>query len=211
MRIGIIWLLILNSLYALSQDTSGISLQIIDANVCFNKKTSALNFSYYFENHSDKHMVIIDYYEPCPWEKQRHISDSAYIPGLVLRIKDDLGQLVLPTIVPDTAAMQHDLYIQDSLNYFEDYNKTRNKNYLFHTRSLRPKDVLVNLYNLRINKRKCFYKSVFTFDYSRKYTVSLYYLAKEDVHTLANYAVLNKDDVLFVGELISNEVSLCFK
>lgn len=200
------------SIDAFCQHDSIITLRIIDQKICYNKKTSALNFSYYFENHSDSHLVIIDYYEPCVWENPRNKLDSNQTLGLILRIVDDSGKVLLPTVVIDSVAMlHHEQYTSDSTKFFEVYERARDKEYLFHTRSLRPLDVLINLYNLKLNKRKCFYKTSFVFDYSRKYKIQLYYQSNEDVAKLVRYSVLGKDDVLFVGTLKSNEVDLCFK
>lgn len=205
-------LLGLLSIHAFCQYDSIITLRIIDQKICYNKKTSALNFSYYFENHSDSHLVIIDYYEPCVWENPLNRLDSNQTFGLVLKIVDDSGKVLLPTVVIDSVAMSHhEKYTSDSTRFFEVYERTRDKDYLFHTRSLRPLDVLINLYNLKMNKRKCFYKSTFAFDYTRKYKIHLYYQSNEDVAKLVRHSVLNKDDVLFIGTLKSNEVDLCFK
>lgn len=193
-----------------AQTDSSISLHIIGEKVYVNKEKLLLNFSYYYENHLSKDAIVMDYYNPCFWEEAHQ--DTTKSQFLVLVILDDSGKVVLPKQHPDTLySKNHELFLADSTHFYEKFYKLQKQDFIFHTRLLRPSDVLINLFTMKLNKRKCFQTRYFHFDFGRKYTISLYYLAKDDIHLVLSMAALKKDDEIFIGKLRSNEVELVFK
>lgn len=193
-----------------SQSDSTLQLKIIGNKLCISKEKLLLNFSYYYENNTKNHVAILDYYDPCFWEDFNQ--DTSKSEALVLVIKDDSGKTVLPTSQPDSLYVsESEKYSIDSAAFHEKHKHQQEKDHIFHTRVLRPKDVLINLYTIKLNKRKCFQAKKFEFDFSRKYFFSLYYLSKEDISPLLNHSMLGHDTQLFKGKLQSNEVELCWK
>ncbi len=193
-----------------SQSDSTLQLKIIGDKLCINKEKLLLSFSYYYENNTKDNIAILDYYDPCYWEDFN--VDSTRSEALVLVIKDDSGKIVLPSSKIDSLyVLDHERYSTDSVAFYEKYKRQQEKDHLFYTCVLRPKDVLINLYTIRLNKRKCFQSKKFEFDFSRKYFFSLYYLSKEDISQLVNHSMLGHDTQLFKGKLQSNEVELCWK
>ena len=202
--------LLLFSIICHSQSDSTIQLKIIGNKLCINKQNLLLSFSYYYENNTKNNVAILDYYDPCFWEDFNQ--DSTRSEALVLVIKDDSGKIVLPTNKIDSLYLSdHEKYSIDSSAFYEKYKHQQEKDHIFHTRVLRPKDILINLYTIKLNKRKCFQAKKFEFDFSRKYFFSLYYLSKNDIFQLLNHSILEHDTQLFKGKLQSNEVELCWK
>jgi hypothetical protein len=213
----LVWFALLNAIGSHAQELvrgdSLLTLHILGDKICAEKNTLNLSFTYYFESQSNEHLIIIDHYETCFWEKPRtDTSDQEATKGLYVVIKDDSGQVVLPA---------RDLSFQDSTQHKEQwlqneafstlYDQTLLKDWEFHTRILRPKDTYMNLFTLKLNKRKCYSPATFHFDPTRNYYLSLHYVAGEDALELINKSYLGKTDRLFVGEIRSNEVELCLK
>lgn len=203
-------LLLLLNIIGHSQPDSTIQLKIIGDKLCIDKQKLLLNFSYYYENNTNNNVAILDYYDLCFWEDFNQ--DTSKSQALVLVIKDDSGKIVLPTNQIDSLYLSdHERYTSDSSLFHEKHKRQQEKDYIFHTRVLRPKDVLINLYTIRLNKRKCFTTQKFEFNFSQKYFFSLYYLSKEDISQLLNHSMLGHDTQLFKGKLQSNQVELCWK
>jgi hypothetical protein len=193
-----------------SQADSTLQLKIIGDKLCINKEKLLLSFSYYYENNTKDNVAILDYYDPCYWEDFNQ--DSTRSEALVLVIKDDSGKIVLPSSNIDSSyVLDHEKYSIDSSAFHEKYKRQQEKDHQYHTRVLRPDNIFINLYTIRLNKRKCFQAKKFEFDFSRKYFFSLYYLSKEDISQLLNHSLLGHDTQLFKGKLQSNEVELCWK
>jgi hypothetical protein len=193
-----------------SQSDSTIQLKIIGDKLCINREKLLLSFSYYYENNTKNNVAILDYYDPCFWEDFNQ--DSSKSQALVLVIKDDSGKIILPTSKIDSLYLSdHDKYITDSSSFHEKHKRQQEKDHIFHTRVLRPQDVLINLYTIKLNKRRCFPAQEFVFDFSRKYFFSLYYLSKEDISQLLNHSSIEPDTHIFKGKLQSNKVELCWK
>jgi hypothetical protein len=190
-----------------------ILLKIIGEKVCIDKKGN-LSFSYYYENISPNPLIVLDYYDPCIWENP-HLylaSDSLPTLGLVASIKNDLGEEILPVLDSHSLdSIPPEKYRIDSLAFYEVYEPKKTLEYLDHTRVLKPQKPLINFFSLKPNKRKCFLPGQFTFDPERKYTIRLFYLAHADAATLINHSTVKKEDHLFVGKIMSNEVELCFE
>lgn len=182
-----------------------LELHIIGEKICLDKKGN-LEFSYFFKNTSEEHLVIIDYYEPCLWENPSylHPKDSALTLGLVLEILDSAGNVLHP------ARPEHDALGQDSLTHYEAYHAKNLREYEYHTRVLRPKTSLINFYSLRPSKRKCYRTGTFDFDRSKSYRLRLSYLTFPDANDLVNHSMIRKQDVVFVGKVVAKEVPLCF-
>src|SRR6478735_1161662 len=115
-----------------------LELHIIGDKICLDKKGN-LEFSYFFKNTSEEHLIVIDYYEPCLWENPlyQHLSDSGRTLGLVLEILDSAGNVVQPArplYVDSLADKMH----QDSLAFYETYHNKNLQEYEYHTRVLKP-------------------------------------------------------------------------
>jgi len=193
-----------------AQSDSSLSLHIIGEKVVVNKEKLLLNFSYYYENQLANDVAVVDYYSPCFWEDAHQ--DTSKSSFLVLIIKDDSGKIVLPTQPIDSVySSDHDKFLVDSTQFYDKFEKMQKLDFVFHTRVLHPKDVLINLFTMKLNKRKCFQARYFDFDFSRKHTISLFYLAKDDILLLLNKTVLKPDDEVFLGKIHSNEVELIFR
>lgn len=205
---GLLLILSVFSSHAQKKDST-MSLHIIGDKVYADKASYSLSFSYYFENNTEKHLMVLDYYEPCAWEDPTVWSDSGRTRGLVLHILDESGQEVYPN-QNDSARFRPD-YKTDSIAFYELYHEKNRRGYLDHTRMLRPKQSLINTFSLKLNKRKCFEEATFVFDRSKKYRVYLSYTAGSDVEELANHSVMNRHDKVFHGIIRSAEVELLFK
>jgi hypothetical protein len=93
-------------------------LKIIGDKLCINKGNLLLSFSYYYENNTQDHVTILDYYDTCYWEDFNQ--DSTRSEALVLVIKDDSGKIVLPTSKIDSLHLSdHEKYSIDSAEYYE--------------------------------------------------------------------------------------------
>ena len=187
-----------------------LELHIIGDKVCFDKKGN-LEFSYFFKNTSEEHLIVIDYYEPCLWENPlyQHPSDSEYTQGLMLEILDSVGNVLQPTR-PLYADHLADKMHQDSLAFFESYHSKNLQEYEYHTRVLKPGTSLINFFSLKSSKRKCFRAGTFQFDQSKPYRLRFSYVTFTDSKDLVNHSMIRKQDVMFVGKIVAKEVPLCF-
>jgi len=197
-------------LNAFAQIDTSITLRILDPQVCIDKAKYIIGFSYYFENNSSQKLILVDYYEPCYWEHAN--SDSARTVGIVLQIEDENGNLVLPMRKPDSLQTSNlTKYISDSTHFYHTYEHRNRHEFHFNTSILNPKAVMTNYFTMKLNKRKCFHPCFFELDFTKKYTVSIKYIAESTIHHHVNQTMVKKDDHVFVGEIHSNKLELCFK
>jgi hypothetical protein len=201
---------LLLTLNAIAQPDTSITLRILDPKVCIDKAKYTIGFSYYFENKSKQKLILVDYYEPCFWEHSK--SDSARTVGIMLQIEDENGNLVLPVRKTDSLQTANPTqYIADSTHFYHTYEHRNRREFHFNTSVLNPKAVMTNFFTMKLNKRKCFHPSFFELDFNKKYTVSIKYIAESTIHHHVNQMMVKKDDHVFVGEIQSNKVELCFK
>jgi len=192
-----------------SQRGDSLLLKIVDQKVCYNRKTTVLSFSYYFENLAKKSQVVLNSYEACLGEMARHETDTTRTFGLVLEILDSAGNIVQPIVKLDTGAATK--YLTDSTEYLENYETYRTKDLRFFTRSIHKTNQLYNLFYIKANRKKCAFVAHYDFDLTKKYTLRLKYVAREDVSNIANSNFYERGDNFYVGTLYSNQVPLCFK
>ena len=199
------------SFWAAAQNDSSISLHILDQKICMEKSKLNLSFSYYYENRSSKNLVVIDYYEPCFWEKQLAQKDDSLYMGLYLVIEDENGKVLTPQPYNDTLNSESNSSIDEGLAFYESYYRGLINDYRFNTAILQPSAMLTGFFSMRLNKRKCFHAGSFAFDNTKKYTIHLQYLAPHNLREYANKSMLKKNEEMFLGEMLSNKVPLCWK
>ncbi len=193
------------------QTDSTLSIHIIGDKVCIDRNKLQLNFSYYYENHTAEPIVVIDYSEPCFWETHL-LTDSSKSPFIYLVIQDDLGNTILPNVMPDSTYIPYNQKKNlDSTTFHTDYFHEKETLSSENTLTVAPKAEFVSLFSMKLNRRKCFNPKLFVFDFSRKYTFQVVYSAKEDIRELASDAFVKNHGKYFQGKIVSNKVALCFK
>ncbi|HAR19163.1 MAG TPA: hypothetical protein DCR46_00755 [Cytophagales bacterium] len=199
------------SFWVTAQNDSSLSLHILDQKICVEKSKLNVSFSYYYENRTSKNLVVIDYYEPCVWEKQLAQKDDSLYVGLYLVIEDENGKVLIPQPYHDTLHTESNNLSEDGLAFYDSYNRGLTNEYHFNTAILQPGAMLTGFFSMRLNKRKCFQVGSFVFDSSKKYNVQLQYTAPQNIREYANKTMTKKNEEIFSGVILSNKVPLCWK